>query len=63
MTGNDEVRLGPTPRAITSPTPRFEKKRIAPDLRPTHLPLRFAESPPGWMTCVLTHTRNEPQKS
>ena len=30
------------------------------DLRPTHPPLRFAETPPGWLTWVLAHPRNEP---
>ena len=29
-------------------------------LRPTHPPLRFAGSPPAWLTWVLAHPRNEP---
>ena len=28
-------------------------------LRPTHPPLRFAGSPPAWLTWVLPHPRNE----
>ncbi len=63
MIGDDEVRLGPIPAQSHHPLRGLRKLRIAPDLRPTYLPLRFAESPPGWMICVLTHTRNEPQKS
>ena len=37
----------------------LNKLRFAPDLRPLH-PLRFAVSPPGWLTWVLAHPRNEP---
>ena len=52
--------LRPTPTQSGMPLRGSKKLHFAPDLRPTHPPLRFAVSPPGWRTWVLAHPRNEP---
>ena len=57
--GRDVRPLGPTPTQSGMPLRGHEKLRFAPDLRPTHPPLRFAVSPPGGLTWVLAHPRNE----
>ena len=59
-TARDVRPLGPTPTQSGMPLRGYENCAAARDLRPTHPPLRFAETPPGWLTWVLAHPRNEP---
>ena len=47
------------PRNLGCRSAVIENCAAARDSRPTHPPLRFAGSPPAWLTWVLAHPPNE----